>query len=538
MALKSFIFLNTSGGYQEEQGASDGLKLASLVVGSGAESVGNISLSTTGKVINAANATDAQDYVTKAQLDAAVAGYRWKDPVQVLKMKSDAARSATSAVKTGSGGTWTGALTTGDKFTVSIDGETPVLITLASDPADVAATISAINSLYSSGGGTGGTIAVAGTGDNINIVSNTKGTGSTVAITLADAVWGTEVGISNGTAAGTNDLPTAGAAGEAWVVNTWGTGYNNGDIVEWDGDSWNVVLSNSGGEPPNGARVLVIGTGAAGAFSAHENDFAVYNSTTNVWAFTDPVDGDATLVNGENSIYENYGYVFDTSAWIAFTGPASIPDATGASGGGIKGKATFDTDKGLAVASGVVTIKLATAGTGTGGVEFDGTGQLQVDVNATGGLELTASGLGANVDDTTIGINGSNELYVKGSGEAQRVAYDFTAGAGGITAKYPVYVSADDTVLMADAGDDAKVRVIGLAPAAITATEQGEIIFSGYAAGVLTTATAGAPYYLADGGGLTATMPGASKHIIRMGYAANATDLVVQITYLGKRAAP
>lgn len=425
MALKKFIFLNTTGGFQEEQGSSDGLTLYSLVIGAGSESAGNISLSTTGKVVNAANATDAQDYVTKAQLDAAVAGYRWKDPVAVLKIKSDA--------------------------------------TQAGSP------------------------------------------------------------------------PTAGAAGEAWVVDTWGGGYNDGDIVEWDGDSWNIVVANSGGEPPDGTRVLVIGTGAAGSFASQENKFATYDATGDSWSFVAPVDGDAVLVNGELSIYENYGYVYDTSAWVAFTGPASIPDATSASGGGIKGKVTFDSDYGLSVTSGVAKIDIVAAGSGTGGLEFSG-GDLQLDVNAAGGLELTASGLGANVDGTTVGINGSNELYVIGSAEAQRVAYDFTAGTGGITAKYPVYVSANDTVLMADAGDDAKVKVIGLAPAAISESSTGEIIFSGYAANVLTAATAGTAYYLADGGGLTSSIPAAGKHVIRMGFAANATDLVVQISYLGKRA--
>jgi len=535
MAIKKFIFLNTTDGFQEEQGASDGAKLYSLVLGAGAESAGNIQLSTTGKVVGLANGTDAADAINKAQLDAAIAGYRWKSPVQVLKMKSDAARTAEGAIVVGSGGTGINLLTTGNSFSVSINGETAVPIILVSAPADRAAAITAINTLYGTGGGLGGTIAVAGAADQIDIKSNTTGTGSTVAITSAHANW-LEVGIVNATDAGTNDLPTVGAAGEAWLVNNWGTGYTNGNIVEWDGAAWNIVLANSGGEPPNATHVLVIGTGAAGSFASQGNKFATYNSTANTWSFVTPLDGDATLVNGELSIYENYGFVYDTSGWVQFTGPASIPDATGASSGGIKGKATFDTDKGFAVTTGIVTAKLEAAGTGTGGLAFNGSGAFKVNLNASSGLALSSNGLAANPDGTTLWIDGTNKLAVLGTPESQRVAFDFTAGIGGITAKYPVYVSADDTVLMCDAGNDAKVRVIGLAPAPITATEEGEVIFSGYAAGVLTGADPGVAYYLADGGGLTAVMPGASKHIIRMGYSCNETDLCVQITYLGKRA--
>lgn len=539
MALKKFIFINTSGAWQEEQGASDGLQLPSLVIGAGSESVGNITLSSTGKIINLVDGTSPQDAVTKAQLDAAISGLHWKHPVQVLRMKSDVARTPTGAIIEGSGGTWGGNLTTGDKFTVSIDGETPVLITLTSAPADVAATITAINSLYATGGGTGGTIAVDGGSGQIDIKSNTTGTGSTVAITLADSVWGTEVGISNGTDAGTNDVPTAGSIGEAWVVNSWGTGYNDGDIVEWDGDSWNIVTANVGDEPPDGTHVIVIESGAAGSFAGKAKYFAVYNAGTNTWTFTAPASNDAVLIDGETSVYHTFGYVYDTTlGWVAFSGPASIPDATSASGGGTKGKVTFDSDKGLVVSAGVASVKLTAAGTGVGGLEFDGSGYIQAKVNATGAIGRTTSGLEVLVDGTTIDINGSNELTVIGAGDAERVSYNFTGGAGGITAKYPVYVSGNNTVLHATAGSDSAFKVIGVAPLAISAGNSGEVVFSGYLADVLTTATAGTAYYLGASGGLTTSVPAAGNHLVRMGYAANETDLVIQIAYLGKRAAP
>lgn len=422
MAIKKFLFMDGTYGYQHEQESTDGLKLPSLVIGAGSESSGNIQMSTTAKIVGLANGTDSGDAVNKGQLDAAVAGYDWQAPVSVLKIKSDAAQ-----------------------------GGSP---------------------------------------------------------------------------------PTAGAAGEAWVVNTWGGGYTNGDIVEWDGTQWNVVVTNSGSEPPDGTRVAVIGVSAAGSFSSHENAIGTYNASANTWSFVAASDGDAVLVAGEGSIYENYGFVFDTSAWIAFTGPNSIPDATSGSGGDVKGKVTFDSDKGLAVTAGVAEVKLATAGTGTGGLEFDGSGDIQIDVNASGGLELTASGIGVNVDGSTIAINGSNELYVASIAEAARTGKTYTAGEA-LTKADPVYFSAADTPSKADAATEAKGRVVGVAMATVVSGTV-DICFSGLAAGVLTGATYNTPYYLASGGGLTTTRPTGNVRIVRIGYAASATDLLVQVMDFGR----
>jgi hypothetical protein len=54
---------------------------------------------------------------------------------------------------------------------------------------------------------------------------------------------------------------------------------------------------------------------------------------------------------------------------------------------------------------------------------------------------------------------------------------------------------------------------------------------------VLSGATAGDRYYLQDGGGIGTTIPSASKRIIQVGIAINATDLFVRIVDFGKKAA-
>jgi len=699
MTLRQFLFLNVDNnyGYNEVAPSTDSLALGGLSMS------GAITMATN-KITGLGNGVDAQDAVTKAQMDAAITGLTWKPPVQVLKMKSDVARAAAAALVAGSGGTGIVSLTTGNSFTVAIDGETPVVITLASAPADRAAAITAINTLYGAGGGLGGTIAVAGAADQIDIKSNTTGTGSTVAITSAHANW-LEVGIVNATDAGTNNVPTAAVSGEAWVVNNWGTGYVDGDIVEWSGSAWVVVLPGATQEPPDNTRVTVISSGAAGSFVGQENKYGTYDAdpVDPTWSFVAMVDGDAELVSGEGSVFENMAFTFDTgTGWVQFTGPASLPDATSAPAGGTKGKVGFDSSFGLQVNSGQAKINvtadtglifnvgtgamevevnaaqaihvdgdgiglsikalsglefdtnelavlleaagagtgglqfnaggeigillqdtspglqltadgldtklkaasglaadadglyvvgdadagivvsgtgvgialeaggvgtgglefnldgelradpdtaagitltangigvaLATAGVGVGGLQFNGSGEMELDLDAAdGALALSADGLAVVIDNTTIGINGSNQLYVKGAGDATRVSAQLIAGAGGIAKGNAVYISGNNTVLKADKDAALTAAAIGVAPLAITAGDPGSIVFSGIVTGILAGATAGAPYFVTDAGVLSPTVPSGAAYVRRVGYAVNATDLLVMVGEVTKK---
>jgi hypothetical protein len=102
----------------------------------------------------------------------------------------------------------------------------------------------------------------------------------------------------------------------------------------------------------------------------------------------------------------------------------------------------------------------------------------------------------------------------------------------------PVYINGNNTIGKADAGVDAKSRVIGIirtGSGAAGATP--EVVSAGPATGVIAAATANAPYYLQDTGGIGTALPGAGKRVIAMGYAINATDLFVRITDYGKKAA-
>lgn len=107
----------------------------------------------------------------------------------------------------------------------------------------------------------------------------------------------------------------------------------------------------------------------------------------------------------------------------------------------------------------------------------------------------------------------------------------YTAGTGGIAQYNPVYVSANNTVLKASASGIATAKVIGLAPAAISATASGAIVTKGLLTGVGSGWTAGAPVYLSTtAGATTQTAPSADDEVvIQLGVAKNATDLEIEI---------
>lgn len=103
----------------------------------------------------------------------------------------------------------------------------------------------------------------------------------------------------------------AGDAGKAYEIATnggvWGV-FADGDIVEWSGTAWNLVVAQSGGDPPDGTRAVVVSASAAGSFSGEEE--TVQACTTGTWAVVDtPVNGNRILISGTNGIYD--GRYFD-----------------------------------------------------------------------------------------------------------------------------------------------------------------------------------------------------------------------------------
>lgn len=119
----------------------------------------------------------------------------------------------------------------------------------------------------------------------------------------------------------TNELPNNANVGDAYVVNNW-EGYNDGDIVEFNGNAWVTIVQNIEGKPPIKTRVCVDSNMTTGSFLNHNGCIATY--TENGWTFEVAEYGYSLLVCGCSSVYEYRSFVFDVNTnynvqWIPFT---------------------------------------------------------------------------------------------------------------------------------------------------------------------------------------------------------------------------
>lgn len=124
------------------------------------------------------------------------------------------------------------------------------------------------------------------------------------------------------------------------------------------------------------------------------------------------------------------------------------------------------------------------------------------------------------------------------STEAPKVEDDLTVNES-ISVADPVYwTSTTGRVGKGAANTDSKARIIGVARTAqATPGNDSAVVSRGLAAGTLSGATPGTPYYLQATGGIGTSLPAAGNRIILVGYASTATDLWVEIRDYGKLAA-
>jgi hypothetical protein len=117
---------------------------------------------------------------------------------------------------------------------------------------------------------------------------------------------------------------------------------------------------------------------------------------------------------------------------------------------------------------------------------------------------------------------------------AQQIRNTYTAGED-ITAAEVVYISAADTVSLADAATN--YEAIGVASTTATSTNPVEVVSEGVLSG-FTGLTAGTRYFLAaTPGAVTTTAPtGAGNRVFQIGFAKNTTDMHLQIAFVGRRA--
>lgn len=292
-------------------------------------------------------------------------------------------------------------------------------------------------------------------------------------------------------------------------------------------------------------------------------------------------DQDAEVTAGL-AVFVTEGSTISDTGWVLTTNDPIVVDTTSLSFAQFSSATAVIYGAGLINSSGTINVELDTdadaqgtgADGGSSGLEFDTSGvggQLRAKVDPAGGIQRGASGLLLEIDDTpnTLDVDadglkvvGLPSLFlINGTAVGANVtapnldtlvdgvlssadalhrhgkleqAYNVDAA---VTAGDPVYFSSDNEVTKADAagGVGTGQKVIGVAR-----TTQGsagsatQVVRRGPCAAVLTGATAGDPYWLASGGGLTATAPTGNVDRVLVGYAINATDLDVRIQYMGK----
>lgn len=131
------------------------------------------------------------------------------------------------------------------------------------------------------------------------------------------------------------------------------------------------------------------------------------------------IDGEIHFAADNNALY---AYELGALQWNQISGAGAQPDATSGSGGGSKGIVTADEDKGLEIMAGaILEVKLGASG----GLDFDGSGDVAVDLDTNPGLQLGAGGLSA-LPDTNQGLDkGASGLFID---LATDPGLQFTAG--------------------------------------------------------------------------------------------------------------
>lgn len=587
MAARKFLFMATDG-YTEEGATSDSTTLGGLTMG------GNIDMNSAGKVVGSTAASTDGDLLAYGQTSANLAGLTIDTAALVM--------STQQITGLADGSSADHAINKGQLDAAVIQGGTMKEFMLHEDQLDDAEGVLGSIALVMAAQPVSGDLVTTDDGTTAREYGAVAGgdvqyaLGGTAAITmqnLVDAINGD--GSATCSAALSTDLDAIAAT----VVV----------ITEDDNDGGAHKLYGLWATPANADVV------------DFTDELNYEKKTLTDMPTTEPASSNfgfrrtqASVIAGELHYVENndviYGWDDDSDTWNQMSGGGSIPDATAASGGGVKGKVTFDSDLGLAVTSGVASLNI----TADKGLHYN-SGALEIELASANQLSADSSGLAvvgvpslfeingtavgatvtaAKLDSVTDGGNADAEHVHTGTGVTMdhsdlnnvtsdqhhnrshvvtsssdhtvsglttgyvltatgATTFDWQApGAGSeaprienslvavetVAKADPVYHSSTaDKFGKADAGTDAKAYVFGVAKAAIVADATGEVVSYGLAAGVLSGATAGAKYYLQDGGGIGTSIAGAGKRIIMIGWAQNADDLWVQPIDYGKKAA-
>jgi len=286
--------------------------------------------------------------------------------------------------------------------------------------------------------------------------------------------------------------PVGPSAGDTYVVNNWST-QTDGDIVEYSGSAWVVIVTNSGGAPPAGTRVVVSGTSGttpSGSFGAQAKKIGTYNSG---WTFTSPSDGWALLIVGESSIYENAGYTYDAGSWVQFTGAGQITAGVGltksgntinigtGSTGDLNGINRTSTDISLAYSSTFFKLtsnQLDLVSNSIGATEIDETDSY----TWTTGTHDFQNGLQTDTISESTGNTGvtvDSCLIKDGVADASSRVVSLETSSAAYSVRDVLYLNGSGKMAKAQANSSSAGYVYGVAKEASTAADQSRQVFLG-----------------------------------------------------------
>lgn len=267
------------------------------------------------------------------------------------------------------------------------------------------------------------------------------------------------------------------------------------------------------------------------------------NGTTLPTILTRATDFDTTAEARAGSfLWVAEGTSLADTQWGVTTDDPITVDTTAINWTQLSGPGAYTGGNGIDITGSVISVDLATGSVIQPGLQF-GTGadagKLAVLPDPAGAIDVLSAGLHVRTDDTTIQINGSNNLEVLAATIAEDLKEEVVANEN-VTAGDPVFWGgADDQVRESMADTGGRRKAVGVMEDTVSAAASGTMVKRGTCIGVLSTATVGDRYYVAAGGGLTAanTPPtGSGDAVIFVGHARSADDLDVLIQYIGRRA--
>jgi len=376
MAERKPLFMDQTEGYWEEMATTDTATFGGLTLG------GDIDMNSAGKITNSNPATTAGDALIYGQTS-------WS--LGTGSMTGDLAMGTNKITGLGAGTAGTDAVNKEQLDQAVISGGTVKELLWDQTQLDDTDGINALEILFFAN--------QPASGDTISLKNGTLTRTYTFVANQGAESAATDVSIETDAATAMERFATrvnADAANTQWDLVFRATEHSDVNVpgtisvierASAVGDSSSRIY----GTFTTPADAQVIEFAASGTVDLDYSDETPVNMPA-----ADPAEGRfglrrtvANLTNGEIHFVttndSQYAWDDDVPTWQILSGPASIPDATAASGGGIKGKASYDSDKGLDVSSGVVEAKIDAVT-----IDFNGSGQMvvtgvpdQFEVNGT-----------------------------------------------------------------------------------------------------------------------------------------------------------